>query len=255
MRYNTAAECWRCDATVLMLLVRWCSGVACVACVAGVLAVDGAAGAAAPVFLASASLPALLNNAVAPICSSVCDADKRCRPRIPRTHFVLCQARKRACTEEGLFTVECGTGHFSPLPLPPLPPPVTGAWPAAVKQAKLRELRRQGRGQCKRRQRKGCRRRDEQGGEGAFHVGGGGGWCIFFDALFSILRISAPSLDNCTCNEFISPFFCSCAFLHCCSQGGGGGKGGDESCCGGGDGGTSGIAATSATAITARSAA
>lgn len=72
MRYNTAAECWRCDATVLMLLVRWCSGVACVACVAGVfgvLAVDGAAGAAAPVFLASASLPALLNNAVAPLCS------------------------------------------------------------------------------------------------------------------------------------------------------------------------------------------
>ena len=71
MRYNTAAECWRCDATVLMLLVRWCSGVACVACVAcvfGVLVVDGAAGAAAPVFLASASLPALLNNAVAPIC-------------------------------------------------------------------------------------------------------------------------------------------------------------------------------------------
>jgi len=52
MRYNTAAECWRCDATVLMLLVRWCSGVACVACVAGVfgvLVVDGAAGAAAPV--------------------------------------------------------------------------------------------------------------------------------------------------------------------------------------------------------------
>jgi hypothetical protein len=37
-----------------------------------------------------------------------------------------------------------------------------------VKQAKLRELRRQGRGQCKRRQRKGCRRRDEQGGRGLF---------------------------------------------------------------------------------------
>ena len=157
MRYNTAAECWRCDATVLMLLVRWCSGVACVACVAGVfgvLVVDGAAGAAAPVFLSSASQPALLNNAVAPICSSVCDADKRCRPRIPRTHFVLCQARKQACTEEGLFTVECGTGHFSPLPLPPLPlpPPATGAWPAAVKQAKLRELRRQLRELGRRRQ-------------------------------------------------------------------------------------------------------
>ncbi len=38
--------------------------------------------------------------------------------------------------------------------------------------------------------------------------------------VFVELRISAPSLDNRACNELriSSPFFCSCAFLHCCSQ-------------------------------------
>jgi hypothetical protein len=53
---------------VLMLLVRWCSGVACVACVAGVfgvLAVDGAAGAAAPVL--GSRVLGLINKHVNPL--------------------------------------------------------------------------------------------------------------------------------------------------------------------------------------------